>query len=210
MTTETVEVSGAEAQVAVGNTVNRDLVLQQIRIVRGRPRMVMTEDQVVERVNEYVTALNHDEIVETLRRFQAVAVTGPRRGGTTTTAIAALRHLRPDMPIRYFSAEHDDMEEIEIGGAAHGYVMRAADESRTGLWGCLETIRSVGGYLLVVGTPEECRHFVDFLTVIEVKPPPADAVYRRRLYRRGLHGSTWLDWPKAAELLDGALPGDGR
>jgi hypothetical protein len=75
MTVENVEVSGAEAQAAIGNTVNGDLVQQQIRIVRGRPRMVMTEDQIVERVTGYVTAHNHDEIVETLHRFRAVAVT---------------------------------------------------------------------------------------------------------------------------------------
>jgi hypothetical protein len=209
MTIEGVEVSGEEAQVAIGNTVNRDLVLQQIRIVRGRPRMVMTEEQIAERVTGYVTARNHDEIVETLRRFQAVAVTGPPRSGTTTTAIAALRQLHPDMSIRYFSTDDDDVEEIEIAGA-RGYVVRAEDESMTRLRACLEKVRGVGGYLLVAGTLEESRRFAEFLATVEVKPPPAHAVYRRRLYHRGLHGTAWPDWPRAAELLDGALPGDGR
>ncbi|MEW2357516.1 hypothetical protein [Spirillospora sp. NPDC029432] len=209
MTIENVEISGEEAQAAIGNTVNGDLVQQQIRIVRGRPRMVMTEEQIVKRVTGYVTAHNHDEIVGALHRFQAVAVTGPPRSGTTTTAIAALRQLRPDMLIRYFSAGNDDMEEIEIGGA-HGYLVRAGDESRTSLGGCLEKVRGAGGYLLVVGTMEECRPFAEYLATIEVKPPAAHAVYRHRLYCRGLHGTAWPDWPRAAQLLDGALPGDGR
>ncbi|XVQ12322.1 hypothetical protein ACQP1W_07090 [Spirillospora sp. CA-255316] len=208
-TIENVEISGDEAQFAAGNTVGRDLVQQQIRIVRGRPQMVMTEDRIVERVSGYVAAYNHDEIVETLRRFQAVAVTGPRGAGTATTAIAALRQLHPSMRVRYFSTDNDDMEEIQVSGA-QGYLVRARDESKTGLWACLDRVREVGGYLLVVGRPEECGDFTEFLTTIEVKAPPADAVYRRRLLSRGLEGTGWPGWPRAAELLEGALPGDGR
>ncbi|MFC5744218.1 hypothetical protein [Actinomadura rugatobispora] len=209
MTIENVEFSGDEAQAAFGNTVNGDLVQQQIRIVRGRPQMVMTEDRIVERVTGYVTAHNHDEIVEALRRFRGVAVTGPRGAGTATTAIAALRQLQPSMPIRYFSTDSDDMEEIQVAGA-QGYLVRAHDESKTRLWACLDRVREVGGYLLVVGRPEECQDFAEFLATIEVKPPPTDAVYRRRLSCRGLGGTGWPGWPRAAELLERALPGDGR
>ena len=206
---EDVEVGGDEAQVAIGNKVHGDLVQQQIKIVRAHPRMVMTEEQIRERVSGYVPAHNHDEIIETLHRHQAVAVTGPRGAGTVTTAVAALRHLRPGMPIRYFSTDKDDPEEIKVAGA-QGYLVRARDESKTRLWDCLAQVRAAGGYLLLVGRPEECEAFTGIVPAIEVKPPSPEDVYRRRLAVRGLDGTAWITWERAGRLLEGGLPGDGR
>ncbi|WP_030170001.1 hypothetical protein [Spirillospora albida] len=208
-TIEDVTITGDGAQSAFGNTVSRDLILTQLTFVRGRPSMVLSEAEVVERVAAYVPVLNHDEIVETLRRSHVVALAGPAGAGAATAAIAALRQLRPGLPIRLFSTGEDDVEEI---GATEprGYLVRAGDEEESRLRSCLEAVRASGGFLLTVGTAAELRRFADFLRPVPVQPPPADEVYRRRLLRRGLGETCWPDWPQARELLKDALPGDAR
>ncbi|TDC82794.1 hypothetical protein [Actinomadura sp. 7K507] len=207
-TIDDVTVIGDGTQNAFGNTVSRDLVLNQLGFVRGRPSMVFSEGEIGDRVAGYVRVLNHDRIVAALGHRHAVALAGPSGAGVTTTAIAALRELRPDLPIRLFSTGEDDVE--EISGTARGYLVRAADEEETRLRSCLEAVYASGGFLLVVGTEAEQRRFAEFLPAIPVQPPLAEAVYRRRLECRRFGGTPWPDWPRAKELLQDASPGDGR
>ncbi|GAA2731398.1 hypothetical protein [Actinocorallia aurantiaca] len=207
--TEDVTINGDGNQNVFGNEIGGDLILQQLSFVRRRASMVLSSDEVDERVEEYVPSFNHAQIVEALRHFRVVALAGPDGSGVKTTAIAALRELHPGLAIRLFSTGEDDVEEVGIGGV-RGYLVRAADEDGSRLRTCVEAVLSSGGYLVVMGTEAEQRRFADHLHVIPVEPPPAEAVYRRRLDRRG-HGSTrWYDWPKARALLKGSPPGDGR
>lgn len=205
---EDVTITGDGTQNTFGNTVSRDLVVTQLNFVRGRPSMVLSEGEIGDRVAGYEPALNHDRIVAALHHRHAVALAGPPGAGVTTTAIAALRQLRPDVPVRLFATGEDDVE--EIAGAARGYLVRAADEEESRLRSCVEAVRASGGFLLVVGTEADQRRFAEFLPAIPVQPPPADAVYRRRLERSGLGGTHWPAWPRAQELLKDASPGDGR
>ncbi|MGH3389140.1 MAG: hypothetical protein ACRDOO_09720 [Actinomadura sp.] len=208
-TIDDVTIIGDGTQNVFGNTVSRDLILNQLKFVRGRPSMVLSEGEIVDRVAGYVPALNHGEIVETLRRCHAVALAGPAGDGVATTAIAALRQLRPDMPVRLFSTGEDDVEEIGTA-EARGYLVRAGDEEESRLRSCFDAVRASGGYLLVVGTAAEQWRFADFLPAITARPPAADAVYRRRLIRCGLGSTRWPDWPRAVDLLKDASPGDAR
>ena len=205
-TLEDVEIHGDDSQNAFGNTVGRDLILKQLKFVRGRPSMVYSEDEIAERVAGYVPARNHDAIVDALGRQHAVALCGPEGAGVETTAVSALRELHPALKIRLFSSADDDVE--EIFGAPCGYLVRAREEEESRLRSCVEAVRTSGGFLLVVGTRAEQSEFGGFLPMIPVEPPPADAVYRRRLHRRGLGGSAWTAWPKATELLKEASPAD--
>ncbi|WP_131736415.1 hypothetical protein [Actinomadura roseirufa] len=204
-----VHVEGDGTQNAFGNVVSGDLVQTQLQFVRGRPSMIMSQDEIDDRVAGYVPALNHEEILGVLDRHHAVGLAGPPGAGTTTTAVAALRRLRPGLGIRQFSTDEDDVEEIAVGGA-RGYLVRAGDEEPSRLRACLEAVRAAGGFLLVVGTVAQLRPFAEFLPLLAVHPPPPDLVYRARLARRGLARSRWAGWPRAAELLKGATPGDAR
>jgi hypothetical protein len=209
-TIDDVTISGDGTQNALGNKVSGDLILNQLKFVRGRPSMVLSEGEIIDRVAGYVPALNHGEIVETLQRGQAVALAGPAGDGVKTTAIAALRQLRPDMPVRLFSAGDEEVEETGTA-EARGYLVRAGDEEEPSrLRSCLDAVRASGGYLLVVGTAAEQLSFADFLPAITVRPPAADAIYRRRLIRCGLGGTRWPDWPQVVDLLKDASPGDAR
>lgn len=206
---EDVTIEGDDSQNAFGNMVSRDLIMNQLNFVRGRPSMVLSDGEIADRVAEYVPAVNHDEIVESLRRDRVVALAGPPGSGVATTAIAALRQLHPHVPIQLFSAGEDDVEEI---GAteARGYLIRAGDEEESRLRACLEAVLLHQGFLLVVGTEAEHRPFTDFLHITRVQPPPAVAVYRRRLIRCDLGDTHWPGWPRATELLKDASPNDGR
>ncbi|MDN3359627.1 hypothetical protein [Actinomadura sp. DC4] len=208
-TIEDITIEGDGSQNAFGNTVNRDLIQTQLNFVRGRPSMVLSEGEIADRVAGYVPAVNHQEIVETLQSSHIVALAGPPGAGVATTAVAALRQLHPHMPIRLFSTGEDDVEEIGTT-EARGYLVRAGDEEATRLRTCLETVVTSQAFLLVVGTEAEQRRFTDFLRVISVQPPPADAVYRRRLVHRGFGDTHWPGWPRAAELLKDASPGEAR
>ncbi|RFS86504.1 hypothetical protein D0T12_07970 [Actinomadura spongiicola] len=207
-TIDEVNVVGDGTQNTFGNTVSRDLIVNQLSFVRGRPSMVLSEGEIDDRVAEYVRARNHAVIVDVLARHHAIALVGPPGAGVATTAIAALRELRSGMPIRLFSTGEDDVEGIP--GAERGYLVRAGDEDETRLRACLEAVRASGGFLLVVGTEGEQEPFAGFLPVVAVEPPPAEAVYRRRLERRGFGRTGWPGWPRAGELLKGALPGEAR
>ncbi|MGH3244060.1 MAG: hypothetical protein ACRDNL_27025 [Spirillospora sp.] len=206
-TIEDVTISGDDTQNAIGNTVSGDLVQTQLTFVRGRPSMVLSEAEIDERVAGYVRVRNHEVIVDVLARRQVIALSGPPGDGVATTAVAALREVRPSLPIRLFSPGEEDVE--EISGAARGYLVRAGDEEESRVRACMEAVRASGGFLLVVGTEAEQRRFGEFLPAIPVDPPPPGAVFRRRLERRGLGGG-WADWPRAVELLKEASPGDAR
>ncbi|TDD71180.1 hypothetical protein [Actinomadura rubrisoli] len=203
-----VSIIGDETQNAFGNTVSGDLIQTQLQFVRGRPSMVLSEGEIADRVTGYVPALNHEEIVGVLDRHHAVALAGAPGTGTTTTAVAALRWLRPDLPIRLFSTDEDDVEEIGAAKAC-GYLVRAGEEDASRLRSCLEAVHAAGGFLLVTGSPAELRGFTEFLHVLPVHPPPPDAVYRARLARCGV-GRDWAGWPRAAVLLRDATPAEAR
>ncbi len=207
---EDVTINGDGAQNVFGNTVDRDLIVNQLNFVRRRSSMVLSAEEVDERVEEYVPVFNHARIVETLRRFRVLALAGPAGSGVRTTAIAALRELHPGLPIRLFATGEDDVEEVGISGV-RGYLVRAGDEEdESRLRSCLEAVHTAGGYLVVMGTAAEQRRFTELLPVVAVEPPSAEAVYRRRLHRRGFGATRWADWPRGFELLKGASPGDGR
>ncbi|MBW8486072.1 hypothetical protein [Actinomadura parmotrematis] len=204
-----VTISGDGAQAAFGNVVSRDLIMKQLTFVRGRPAMMLSEGEVADRTAGYVPALNHGTIVEALRGHHVAALCGPGGAGVVTTGVAALRELRPGLPIRLLSLEDDDVSEIgEIG--VHGYLVRAADEQETTLRSCIEAVRSAGGYLLIVGTGADWKRFAGFLRPIVVQPPSAERVYRRRLEHAGFADTRWPEWPRAAELLRDGAAGDGR
>ncbi|MFB4306117.1 hypothetical protein [Actinomadura sp. GTD37] len=203
-----VTISGDNAVSAFGNTVSGDLYMN-IRAERARRVMGLAEEEIRDRVAGYVRVRNHDLIVEALRRDRVVALAGPKGAGVTTTAVAALRELRPELPIIPFSsAETRDTD----WSVERGYLLRAADEDdESRLRSCKESVRaSPGSCLLMVGTAAEVRRSAEFLQPIIVEPPAADAVYRRRLDVRGLGGTEWPGWPRAAELLKNASPGDAR
>ncbi|HEU5155844.1 MAG TPA: hypothetical protein VFU43_02535 [Streptosporangiaceae bacterium] len=206
---EDVVIEGEGTQTAFGNTVSGDLVMKQITFVRGRPKMVLSEGAIGDRIAEYVPAVNHDEIVAALRQDRVIALAGSPGFGVTTTGIAALRQLHPKMPIRLFSTGEDDVEEIGATEAM-GYLVRAGDEEESRLRACLEAVLASQGLLLVVGTAVEHRRFTGFLSPIPVQPPPAEAVYHRRLLHHQLGDTPWPSWPRAAELLKDATPGDAR
>ena len=105
-----VDIDGEFAQVAVGNTVNGDLVQQQNTFVRGQPPMYLSSAEVSARVACYMPAPNHELVVKELRQNQAAGLVGPEGSGRATMAIAAMRQLQPDLPIRWFSLEDDDAE----------------------------------------------------------------------------------------------------
>ncbi|QKW38920.1 hypothetical protein HUT06_36895 [Actinomadura sp. NAK00032] len=205
---EDVTISGDEAQIAFGNTVSRDLVMHYHQ-GRGRSPMGLSESEIGQRVAGYVPAVNHDAIVAELRSARQVALAGDEGAGVTTTAIAAAREVRPDLPIRPFSSAEDDAEEDWSADCA--YLVRAADEDDASrLEQRLEVVRDkTRGIVLVLGTAAELRR-LEFLTPVPVQPPPAEAVYRRRLDVCGLGGTQWPHWERAAELLKGGSPADGR
>ncbi|MER7133309.1 hypothetical protein [Streptosporangium saharense] len=205
---EDVTINGDGSQNVFGNTVARDLILNQLTIVRGRPTMVLSEDEIVERVKVYIPASNHGRIVEILAADHVIALAGPQGAGVVTTAIAALRRLHPALRVRLFSTGEDDVEQAATATTPCGYLIRARDEEPPRLRSFLEAVRASGGFAVVVGTAAEQRHLTEFLTAITVEPPPAATVYRSHLARRGLFDSPWQGWSGATRLLRGASPGD--
>ncbi|WP_424535826.1 hypothetical protein ACOZ38_38170 [Sphaerisporangium viridialbum] len=205
---EDVTIEGDESQNVIGNTVGRDLVVQVIKNVRGRPSMILSEAQIAERVAVYVPALNHDRIAAVLARDNVIALCGPEGDGMTTTAIAVLRHVRPGIRIQSFSAGEDDVGEVAAKTEAYGYLVRAHDEDPWRLRSFLEAVRMSDGFAIVIGTAAEQRRFAGFQATIEVEAPPAEAVYLSHLARRGLGESGWPHWQRGLELLKSASPGD--
>lgn len=203
-----IDISGDFSVTAIGNVVNRDLVQNLTTFVRDRPAFYLGPDEIADRVACYVPAGNHDLIEKALESHHAILLTGPRGCGRETTAIAAIRRLRAGIPIRRFSLDREDAEEIDARGAC-GYLVRAADGGLDRLPRCVEAARAGGGYLVVIGDGEpEIRQAVSALAQLTVEPPHPVQVYRLRLARRGL--GPWATWETAPALLEGALPADAR
>ncbi|GAA1779315.1 hypothetical protein [Actinomadura chokoriensis] len=204
-----VAVTGDETQNAIGNTVSRDLIMHY-HAGRGRGAMNLAEGEIGDRVADYVPARNHGLIVDVLRRERVIMLAGPAGAGVTTTAIATSRDVHPGMPVRPSTIAEEDTEEDWSAGCA--YLVRAADEGdQKDLRSRIEVVSRKGrGLLLVVGTEAELSRFAGACRTVVVEPPPAGAVYRRRLAVVGLGDTGWPDWPRAAELLKGASPGDAR
>ncbi|MBT2210774.1 hypothetical protein [Actinomadura sp. NEAU-AAG7] len=206
---EDVTISGDGAQNAIGNWASRDLILTQLQFVTRQPSMVLSEGEIADRVAGYVPVPNHEEVLRTLHEYHAVGIAGAPGSGAATTAVAALRQLRPDLPIRQFSMDTEDVEQI---GARQpqGYLVRAGDEEGDSrLRTCMEAVQASGGYLLVVGAAVQ-EKFREFLPVYPVYPPPPEAVYRAWLTRRGIDHPRWWNWSRAPALLRDAKPYDAR
>jgi hypothetical protein len=201
-----IDITGDDAQIVMGTTVNRDLIQNSYRFVRGQPAMYLGGKEIAERVRCYVAAGNHDLIVKALETDHAVVLAGPPGCGRETTAIAAISQLRPGVRIRRFSPEDEDAEELYTKG--EGYLIRAADGgSRLGH--CAEAVRASGGYLVVIADAETERpSAVAHLPLFVVEPPDALSVYRRRVTERGF--DDWWHWDRASVLLEDARPVDAR
>ncbi|WP_242903331.1 hypothetical protein [Actinomadura terrae] len=206
---EDVTISGDGAQAAIGNRVSGDLVLTQLHFVTRQPSMVLSEGEIADRVAGYVPVPNHEEIVGTLHEYHAVGLVSAPGTGATTTAVAALRQLRPDLKIRQFSMDKEDVEQIGVL-KPQGYLVRAGDEGDSRLRACMEAVQAAGGYLLVVGSAADLEDVKEFLPVYPVFPPPPEAVYRAWLSRRGLARTGWWNWSRAPALLRNATPADAR
>ncbi|WP_018653384.1 hypothetical protein [Actinomadura flavalba] len=203
------EVTGDDAQVAFGNTVDGDLVQNQIRIMRGRPAMLLSDRQVTEWVDGYVPALNHDRVVATVREYGGALLVGPAEAENERTAVAVARAIVPGLRVRWFSPGRDDAEEIGVAGRS-GYLVRASDEDPSRLRYCWEAVRDAGGLLLAIGGEDERVQFAHVLPSIVVEPPPAHDVYRRRLAPAGLDAARWRDWPRARDLLKAGSAADAE
>jgi hypothetical protein len=206
-TVNDVDYDGDYGLVAVGNTVNRDLVQQQNTFVRGQPPMYLSSAEVSDRVTCYVPAPNHELVVKELRQNQAAGLVGSAGSGRATTAIAAMRQLQPDLPIRWFSLEDEDSREIHVAGAC-GYLIRADERGFTRLGSCIEAVQRSGGYLAVVAERETQQSPGLPFSWTPVEPPQPIQVYRQWVSKFGL--AEWLDWDQAAALLEGALPAEAK
>jgi hypothetical protein len=200
---EDVTVNGDDTQNVIGSTVAGDVIRQQIKIVRARPAMFLSEEEASMRAAVHVKVLNHETIVSTLTRENSVALCGPRGSGRLTTAIVALREARPGLTLRWFSCDHDDLEEVSLDAEPRGYLLRARDENRSQLRSFLETVRRARGLAIIIGTPDEVRDVADYLTKIEIEPPFAEHVFTRHL---GVFPLAEPDRERALDLLKGATP----
>jgi hypothetical protein len=202
-----VDIDGDSGQVAVGNMVSGDLVQQQTTFVRGQPPMYLSSAEVSDRVACHVPAPNHELVVKELRQNHAAGLLGSPGSGRATTAIAAMRQLRPDLPIRWFSLEDEDSAEIQVADVC-GYLIRAGNRGIARLGSCIEAVRGSGGYLAVLAEREAQRLPVSLFSWLGVESPQPMEVYRRWVSRYGL--AEWADWDQAASLLEGALPAEAR
>ncbi len=198
-------VTGDATQTVIGTEVTGNLIQQMNNFVRGRPAMYLSSEEVADRIAHYVPAGNHDLIVKALELDRAVVLTGPPGCGRETTGIAAIRQLRPDIMIRRFSLEDDDAEEISTSGNC-AFVIHAAD-GLSRLARCVESIRSIDGYLVVVDAENHHRTST-FLSSMAVEVPRAIDVFRHRMTVDRFN--EWPHWDQAPLLLENALPTDAR
>jgi hypothetical protein len=186
-----------------GQLAGRDFIQQSFNFVRGRPDLVLGSRAIGIRCAAYVPARNHDLIVKALEVDHAVVLSGPAGCGREITALAALRELGPELPIRRFSLEDRDTGELSAHGPG-GYLIRARDGVH-GLSRATELIRDRGGYLIVIADEDQAP--ISWLASFAVEPPAPVPVYRSWV---AVGSRDWADWPDAALLLAGALPGDAR
>jgi len=204
---EDIAIDGDDGRNVIGGKVGDELLVQQIRIVRGRPEMVLSEDEIRGRTKTYVPVGDHEAIRKTLELYRFVALAGPAGTGVETTAVAVLGQLLPAARIHRFSTEQDDVEEMVHLGMGDGYIVRARDAEPSQLRSFLCAVRASRGLAVIIGTAAEQRRFAGFPPPIAVEPPPAEAVYRSHLLHRRVH-PRWLDWPRGGGLLKDASPGD--
>jgi hypothetical protein len=207
VTVSNLDVDADSGQVVVGATVSGDLVQSMTTFVRGRPPMYLSTAELSDRLACYVPAHNHDLVAKELRLNHAVGLVGPPGSGRETTAIAAMHQVKPAIPIRRFSLEDEDPEEIDAA-RARGYIIHAMDGGLARLGRCIEAVRASGGYLAVVAERVVPQPTAEFLSWIAVEPPNTVSVYQRWVRRHGL--AEWVDWEQAGTLLGGALPADAR
>lgn len=207
VTVSGIDIDGDSGQFVVGATVSGDLVQTMITFVRGQPPMYLSSAEVSDRIDCYVPARNHGVIVGELRLNRAVGLVGLPGSGRETTAIAAMHQLRPDIPIRRFSLEDEDAQEINTARAC-GYLIRAEDTGASQLGSCIEAIRASGGYLAVVAERETHLPAAGLLRWIPIESPHPVQVYAHWVNKRG--PAEWADWDQATVLLEGALPADAR
>jgi hypothetical protein len=202
-----VDIHGDSGQAVVGTTVNGDLIQKMTTFVRGKPPMYLSSAEVSDRVACYVPAHNHALVVAELRLNHTVGLIGPPGSGRETTAIAAMHQLRPDIPVRRFSLEDEDAQEIDNVQPC-GYLIHAEDRGLARLGNCIEAVRNSGGYLAVAAERETQPLTANFLSWIPVESPQPVQVYRHWVNKRG--PAEWADWDQAVALLEGALPADAR
>ncbi|MBO0802136.1 MAG: hypothetical protein J2P25_03555 [Nocardiopsaceae bacterium] len=202
-----VDVDGDFAQVAAGNRVGRDLIQQYYAIMRGQPATHLGSTEVALRMACYVPARNHGEVVRLLGLAHAVVLTGRLGSGRETTAIAAMRELRPGVRIRRFLLEKEDIEEIGHGNPC-GYLIRVAEDTELSrLGGCADAVRDSGGYLAVIADRELTDPGAGSLPRVPVEPPQPLPVYRRWITEKH-RLPEWAGWGRAGDLLEGALPAE--
>ncbi|WP_460304701.1 hypothetical protein [Actinocorallia aurea] len=201
-----VDISGDDAVNAFGNTVGRDLVIEQIRITRARPGLVLSDDEIAARARTYVRVARHRSIIDALAEERLVALSGPAGSGLETTAIACLRELLPASRIRRFSTGQDDLEEV-AARMAGGYLLRARDEDPSQLRALRERVRAADAFAVVFGPPAEHRAFAEFLVPLEVEPPSSLDVYRSHLRDLGVP-RRWLNWREGEDLVRNGSPRD--
>jgi hypothetical protein len=200
-----VGIQGDSSQNVVGATVTGTLVQTMNTFIRKTPSMYLGSAEIAERMAGYVAAGNHELIVSELGISHAVVLAGPRGSGRETTAIAAIRQLRPGVAIRRFSLEAEDSEEIRVKG--EGYLVRADDGELDRLGACVDAVQASGGYLVVIAeTPEVATSAL--LQSIVIEPPHPVHVYRRRMLQLGR--TEWQHWDGAPALLEEARPADAR
>jgi len=207
VTVSHIDIHGDSGQAVIGTTVNGDLIQKMTTFVRGKPPMYLSSAEVSDRVTCYVPAHNHALIIAELRLNHTVGLIGPQGSGRETTAIAAMHELRPDIPIRRFSLEDEDTQEIDTVQAC-GYLIHAEDRDLARLGRCIEAVRTSGGYLAVIAEREMQPLATGFLSWIPVESPHPVQVYRHWVKKRG--PAEWADWDQAVTLLEGALPADAR
>src|SRR5215831_9802687 len=207
-TTLDVDIDGDSSQNIVGNQVSGDVIQSMNTFVRGRPSMYLGSAEIADRVNCYVPGRNHDLVVKALEVNHTVVLVGPRGCGRETTAIVAIRQLRPDIPIRRFSLEDEDAEEIGAKVGC-GYLIHAADGGLPRLGRCIDAVQATSGYLAVVADPGIQLHpAIAPLPCVIVEPPCPLHVYQLRMTTHGF--TEWSHWQQASELLENALPTDAR
>jgi hypothetical protein len=201
-----IDIDGPYSQNVIGTQVSGDVVQNQNTFVRGQPPMHLSMGEVADRMACYVLTRNHKAIVRELHTNRAVVIAGRRGSGRETTAIAAIRQLRPDIQFRRFSLEDEDTEEIRMGRAC-GYLVHAEDGGLTRLGRCAEVVRAHDGYLAVIAE-REIWVAPELINNIQLEHPDPFQVYQSHVTFRGLDG--WASWEKAADLLNAALPADAR
>lgn len=202
------DIEGDAAQNAVGNFVGRDLIQKQITYVRDKPAFYLSAREIRDRVACYAPARNHDLVTRVLEVRHAIVLTGQSGSGRETTAIAAIRQLHPDIPIRRFSLEDEDAEEIDDRGVC-GYLIRAVNGGLGRLGRCVEAVRAAGGYLAIIADHGmEFHPAFEYQCVQPIEPAHPVEVYRARVNHLLLNG--WLYWDEVPFLLEDALPADGR